>query len=363
MTFGRDTANGQTSNITISNNIILCGTIGTTVGGGVLMNDGSLTYDATQVGPVGCTIGLQITPNIIAGQSQAVNGNFKGQIGSFSSLHDIYIVPGPHGRVGFVYFETQVFVGGAGGPSTSVPVYIDCTAASDAALGAGCFEISFNGLEAVGGNNSPTIFQVNAGPGGPNGFSIIGSTLCQSSAAASGGQALLINFNQGPNPNSVILPGHFVITGNRIGEGCQGNGDPNGITLNITGTPTAPYGEILISNNDLSGAVNAIKYTPAQTTDNVLIQNNVGIDNFLGGVASAATITLPASLNIAGLSGTTEVDTISGAWTNRKFTLIPQGAVHFNASGGGNICTDLTTTGQVPIDLIYNIGESCWNLK
>lgn len=351
ITVGRNQANGATSALTIRDNAIICGTHSQTRGGGILLTDGSITVDETQAGPVGCTVGLAIKPGTVSGFGQSVNGNFKGQLGSASTTNDIQIKPTALGSVALANFESQTFVGFVGTPSTGTytPILIDCSG-----LGAspfGCQEIAFSGLEAVGPNGASAIMSIIGGTLGPFNLSIVGSDFCQSGNAAGGGSAISINTSAGG------ASGHFVINGNRIGIGCSGSPSPNGITLSVA----SGAGFMNITGNDLSTPTTPISYTP-NAGDRVITSNNLGIDDTVGSlITAAATISLPSSQSSAGLTGTTTITTINGAWSNRKFTLIPLSATPFGT--GGNICGALTAVPQIPVLLQYNVGESCWLVK
>jgi hypothetical protein len=352
---GRNTASATEAGVTLRDNAVVCGAFGLTGGlAGVAVWDGDVTYDGTQNGPVGpCSYGLMITPSSVGGVAQFVGGTFRGQLGDQQTIAGLYIKPGNLGHIDYLSVEDQAWAAARTSSGTAVSVVIDCTT-----TGSACNEISIVGLVSHAGSGTTAIVQVNAGYGGPDDFTLSNSTLCSAATPAAGSSALILNITQGAFPTP---PGHYIIANNRIGAGCHGQGMPFGITLNLTGTPTIPFGDTIITGNDTSGSVQGINYTPA-STDHVIISNNLGIDEEVGSIASSTAITLPSQNTTAAITGTTPVTTINGAWWSRSFTLIPtSGGLAFNT--GGNLCNAVTSVGQVPISLFWNGGESCWNLK
>jgi len=94
-----------------------------------------------------------------------------------------------------------------------------------------------------------------------------------------------------------------------------------------------------------------------------VVSGNNGIDNILGAVTAAATITLPASMaKLITITGTTTIDTISGAWgTGHEVIFICPNSLTFSAAG--NIAVSVTTTfaGQI-VRGIFNVTANKWYL-
>ena len=102
-----------------------------------------------------------------------------------------------------------------------------------------------------------------------------------------------------------------------------------------------------IINNDLTGN-NIAPASIALAASNATIMNldhNLGIDDQIGGVASATTIAAPLNPQFS-VTGTTAVQNITGLWNGRKFVINPTGAIAF---GGGSVATSCTSTNGLPV--------------
>jgi hypothetical protein len=84
-----------------------------------------------------------------------------------------------------------------------------------------------------------------------------------------------------------------------------------------------------------------------------IISDNVGVDDVIGTVASAVTVTLPLN-SIVSLTGTTGITAIAaaGSWRGRKLTLIPTGVLTVTA--GATIANTITTTANVPVQALFD---------
>jgi hypothetical protein len=356
---GKNTAGASTVGMTYTDNTINClsNTGGTPVRGvGFELFDGSFNYDGTTNGPEGCTIGFLVAPGAInngSGTFIAQNAQFvaHGVFGDQSSTHDLVIQPtatsGVGGVVDFIQSDSS-WVGATGNVGS---VLINCQTA-----GTSCEEFTFTNMVAHGGSgNTGVIFDVEAGAGGPFDLSIVGSNICQFGTPGSGAIALKINITASGD-------GRYVIGNNRFGTGCPGSALATAIQLSISGG--SPNGAVNITGNDMSAVATPISYTPSPT-DHVIINNNTGIDDQVGTVASAASITLPASSTNLGITGTTAITSMAGGWSNRKVTLILQtGTVAFNTGGTVNqgICNAKSLTGPDSITANFNTGFGCWLL-
>jgi hypothetical protein len=349
---GKHTAGAATVGNTFWDNAIVCDNATSKANGiGVALYDGAIYYDGTQNGPEGCNVGTEVVPGTASGHRQIAELNGDGVFGDQSATHDLLIQPRAGGTIDFLT------IGGkapwASATRNVNAVLVDCTA-----TGSSCQEFNFNGLVAHGGNGqAQPIVDIEAGTGGPYDLTIGGgSDFCSFGAPTTGAVALKLNI---PDSGKSVS-GRWNIVGNRFGAGCPGGAVPTGILLSIGPAAAPPYGAVTIIGNDMSAVRMPISYTP-NTTDHVIIANNMGIDDQTGAIASAASITLSPNFNIFGISGTTAVTNISGGWSNRKVSLIPtSGTVAFNT--GGNICNAVSAAVNVTVDATWNGGKSCWNL-
>ena len=346
---GRNTAGAATVGNTISDNVILCNNAASKASGiGVALFDGAISYDGTQNGPEACNIGTEIVPGTVSGQSQNAEFNGDGTFGDQSATHDLLIQPQTGGTIDFLT------IGGKGpwaaATSNVNSVLIDC-----AATGSSCQEFSLNGLQVHGGSGqAQPVVDVEAGVGGPYDLTITGSNFCSFGLPTTGGVALKLNL---PNASSGSS-GRWIIVGNRLGSGCPGGALPTAIQLIIGAGVTSPNGAVTIEGNDMSAVPTPIAYTP-NITDHVIIANNMGIDDRVGVIATAAFITVPAAFNVFVLSGTTTVSSMAGGWSNRAVTLIPTGGTVAFVTGG-NICNAISVAGDNAVVARWNVDLSCW---
>jgi len=124
--------------------------------------------------------------------------------------------------------------------------------------------------------------------------------------------------------------------------------------------PSGAYNQLNITGNMFFGNV-AGPISNGATGVNQIIKNNIGIDDIIPSVASAAALAFPLNPIIA-LTGTTGVTSITGpVWDGREVKMIPAGSVTFTA--GNNIANTVTTTQNVPLTATYASGAGLWYLK
>lgn len=192
----------------------------------------------------------------------------------------------------------------------------------------GGIELNGNNITVVGNIiNAQKFFGMAINSGAYAGYLITGNTVRNSGLSA----ALLVNANISK----------LTVVGNRF--------------IDDQGSPTQTYGvqilagtsdNIVISGNDLTGNLNG-PAIDGGTGLNKTYGDNLGIDNVLGTIASAATITMPLNPVIS-LTGSVGVGAINGAlWTGREGMFIPTGAVVFTA--GATIGNTVTTVANVPM--------------
>ena len=349
------TAGAATVGISYIDNVIICGVNGASrANAGFALFDGGIYYDGTNNGPEGCKRGFLISPGAVSNGSSgyvAQNSQLvaRGVFGDQSQINDLYIHPTATSGVGGVIDFIQA--DGTWASSTTPgdePVFIDCSIA-----GVSCQEFNFNDHVSHGGSGlTNSIFYVLGGAGGPYDLTISGSNICQFGTAGSTETGISLFTGTGG--------GRWVITGNRIGTGCPGGSVATGIGLSIAPGNSA-NGSVTITNNDMSAVSNPLVYVPS-STDKVIVANNMGIDEEIGGVTAASTINLPANYVKEGLLGSsTTISNITGQWSNRQVTLIPSSSQIF--ATGGNICNALSVAAGVPVIAMWNGGTSCWNLK
>lgn len=147
--------------------------------------------------------------------------------------------------------------------------------------------------------------------------------------------------------------GAVQIVGNRIIDNQVTHTMRDSIRLNTgSGDNFVIVGNVCTPNGQAGIVDNA-------TGLNKVIGYNLGIDNVLGTLASAATITVPnTDLPIISLTGSVGVTSIAGTlWTGREITFLPTGAVVFTA--GANISNTATTVAGVPMSGTWD-GTKMW---
>lgn len=102
-----------------------------------------------------------------------------------------------------------------------------------------------------------------------------------------------------------------------------------------------------------------------QCPTGLVMSANVGIDNAVPTVASAATITLPPNPIVA-ISGTTPISTMNGFYIGEKVDLIFTNATPGGLVSGGNIIASVVPQSSTPLHCVYFSSWSCdsyvpWN--
>lgn len=152
-----------------------------------------------------------------------------------------------------------------------------------------------------------------------------------------------------------VQPGvsNFQIIGNRVVDD-QGTHTMRD-AINVVAGASDNY---IIANNFLTpNGRTAI--SDSGTGLNKVVRDNIGVDNIVGSIASAATLTFTAVPSpVLTLTGTTGVTAVGGnLWTGRQLTLIPAGAVTFTA--GATIGNTMTTSAGVPVIATFD-GTKLW---
>lgn len=131
----------------------------------------------------------------------------------------------------------------------------------------------------------------------------------------------------------------LTITGNRIQNRSASGHQEYGISTADT------LSNSIIQGNDLRGnEIGPLHLGGALT--NTIIRDNVGIDDVIGTVASATSITLPIN-PIFSLTGSATITTIVGAYIGQTMDIVPTGAPVFVASA--TIGNTITGSPGVPI--------------
>ncbi len=338
-----------TVGITVTDNDIVCKTTTSKANAyGIVIYEGAIWYDGTENGPEGCHIGTAVIPGTAGGYSQGVELNGDGVFGDQSGAYNLLIRPTTGGQV------NVVTIGGKGpwaNSTSNVPnVLIDGTQAATMQ------QIIINGLFAGGGNgNTGPVVDIEGGANGPYNVLINNSIICQQGTAGSGAIGLKLNAGAGST-------GRWVVSGNSLGTGCIGGVGTNVTGVSLTVNPgSTSNGSITIANNDISNATTPISYTPNSSgRDNVIISNNMGVDNVLGGtITAASSITLNNAFNNYDISGSTTIYTINGAWQGRRVRFVATAVGTLNLGTGGNICAGAISAGNT-VDLVWTPGGSCW---
>jgi hypothetical protein len=360
---GRNSVNDGCGDTTMIANFVSCNRPAVANATGIDAWDGDVHYEGGQSGPLKCRVGFKISPgvgNSLVGQN--FNGQFSGVLGDSSgtlggsNIHDFWITTGsPSSVVGFVELSNAWASGGTI-PNGDVPVLIENPG------GGVVTDILINGLTARTAGTS-TIMQVN---GNVLNLTLNGSRLCAwNNGAVTNG--LVLNF-----AGNIINEGHYVITGNQIGacEDYSGAAMTNGIVINPNGGTGNSNNWIVITGNDLSSTTNPIVYPPAaqlSTNNDVIIQNNLGVDDTNPAITSASTMALPhdGRTNYIVVGGT-NIDRITGGtWLNRPLRIAAAtNPVVFNANAGGAGVNCLFTPVTIPVGAVgsfyWNNAGSCW---
>jgi len=174
---------------------------------------------------------------------------------------------------------------------------------------------------------------------------------------------ILVSGNTVLNPGTGTVANGFVVATNVSNFRVVGNA----FTDNRGGSAKMTYGINVLAGtsnnyeivgNHVSGATTANLFDGGTGTAK-LIADNLGVDNVIPAVASAATLPVPVNPTFS-LTGTTGVTAMSGVvWPGRTVNIIPTGVLTFTA--GATIANTVTTVANVPVVGVYN--GTAWNLK
>lgn len=144
------------------------------------------------------------------------------------------------------------------------------------------------------------------------------------------------------------------IIGNVIGNKAKGSANAQDWGVVAEGTCT----NCVIQGNDLSeNASGPLSLGGAFTG---VIGGNKAVDDVIGTVASAVTISAPYN-PVFKVTGTTQITTINGGWTGREITLVFTDASPGGIGIGGNIAQTLTAIEDQSIRFAYD-GSTWWPL-
>lgn len=345
--WGRNSQNDSTSG-TLENNFVACNVTGTSAVGYAVF-DGDWDYDGKNQGEGDCFVGMKIVPNSGSVTSQNFGGHFKNVSGDSSGTHatggtphELVIQPGTNGVVSFLTF-TGAWASGGTTPNGDAPILIDCTG-----TGVACWQISFDQLTARTGGANQNIMEVK---GAVANFSLENSLLCSwfSGTVTNG---LVLTFNSSTSS-------HWKINHNRIGN-CAGSGG-NAMTNGVVITQNSSNMWLEMIGNDASDATNPY-VTTFNATGDALIANNMGADDNIASVASAATITLPGLAKYYNITGTTTVTAITNsAWFNREIILRAASGFTFNTGTNGACVSSATIAAGTSEKFIWDNFSTCWS--
>lgn len=333
---GVNSTGGNTGDATLSDNNLFCDPGTTTAAAVVLLDAGGITIrDDT---PFGCGFGTRIVP----GANQLVSGFFYGNMGDTDTTNDLLINPmASTAQASDLYFND---LWASGSPGTSIEV---------ANTGAGQVgTISFDGGQThLAAASTVAAMDIEAG----SNIKILNRDICavSNSPSASG-----IKIG--------AVPTKILISNNIIGN-CSGTLG-TGILWVAGGSGT---GYVTIANNNFGGTgdvTTPLSYTPVN--ENAIINNNIGIDNIPGTIASAGTVAFPVN-PIINISGTTTITLASGEWTNRQLTVRASSAGGFSfATGGGfpgggrqPFCNAKTLALAGMATITFDEATGCWSVE
>lgn len=137
---------------------------------------------------------------------------------------------------------------------------------------------------------------------------------------------------------------------------------PTGGTFGSVGTGILVSGAntFQILGNHLTGATTPLSYTPtAGGTDTATIGDNIGVDTSQPTVASASTVALPVNPTVL-LSGTTTVNVLTGAWSNRRVKVVAVSGLTLANGTTGGACTNTVLGAAASASLTWDFALGCW---
>ena len=323
---GANSTGGNTVNTKITNNEIYCNNA--SIGMLFLDSGGALVSKST---PYACSYGTKIFPG--ANQDAIWLAFDETVVGDTSTADDLLIdTAASSATITGLKFSASWSSAASGGPSVLI---------QDSASSGGVLGIHFSGHRTyMSGNNAG--FDIKAGQD----VTIDTSTIC--SGATSTGTAVVV---EGSASFTAVRDNHIGMCDHPVSGTLA-----TGISVTTSSQLAGNY-----QGNTFQNVTTPITYSPTNAADtNVVISGNLGVDDQIPTVASAATITLPVNPTV-NLTGTTTVTTINGGWAARQVTIIPLAVASLTT--GGNICNAVTTTTNVPVIATYNPASPCWYLK
>lgn len=209
-----------------------------------------------------------------------------------------------------------------------------------------------DGIEVVGDNVLVALNTVN----GVGGFGIIVENSAEIGRVLLGN--LIMNVGTGGTIDAISIQanvGNVQIIGNRAIDNQATHTSREALRFEAgTGDNILAVGNVLTPFGQAALVDNA-------TGLNKVIANNLGVDNVIGTLASAATLSLAnTDLPLISLTGSVGVTVMAGnAWKGRSVDFLPTGAVVFTA--GATIANTVTTVANVPV--IGTFDGTKWWLK
>lgn len=330
ITVGKNSTGGNTGDGVYRDNVIYCGNAATgfyfyDTGGDSISNNNEFA----------CSYGTVIKPG--ANQEAIFTYFIGGVIGDYSTNNDLLIdTASPQAGIASLFF-TNTWTSGDGNTPSGPEILIQNTGGAS----------NFQGIHFVGHrsyNYTPGNDNVKISGNNIKFVEFLDSHIC--SAVAGTGSAAGIHILAGPSNTSIK---------NNVVGSCDVSGSfPNGVLVD------SGANSFTITGNDISSGTTAwavlLSGTSASTT--ALVKDNLGIDNNIATLASAATIGLLTN-TLYSITGTTAVTTINGMYSGRMVYLTTPSGVSFNT--GGNICNAVTSAAGNTV-IGYWTG-SCWQLK
>lgn len=328
ITIGANSTGGNTVDTYISENTIYCNNSAR----GMVFNDagGSLV---TANAIYGCSVGTTILPST----SQIATWlYFTGTVvGDTSTTADLLIdTAAASAGINGLQFTGSWTASATAGPT----VLIKDTGASSNVLG----------IHFVGHRSYPAAGQIGFDVRAGQKFTLDSSTVCSGGTSAGIGVQLSAAVSDSAIRNNSIGSCDHPVAGS--------------LATAISVTQTGGFVGI-IRGNDLANATTALSYAPTPgNASTATIAGNIGLDNGVASLASAATITLtPTPYHL--LTGTTTVTTINGAWSGREVTMVPTDAAGLTFNTGGNLCNSVVATQNQPVRGFYDGGSGCWRIR
>jgi hypothetical protein len=214
---------------------------------------------------------------------------------------------------------------------------------------------STGGIEAYGnnvtisGNTIVNQYAAAIGLGAGRGYAVTGNNIVN------------VGLDMSGNEDGIVVTGgvtDFVITGNRIGDDQATPTMRLGICVNAGASDRYVIADNIVFPNTLPNT----RIADGGTGTHKVIRNNVGSDDIVPYLYSAASITIPSGNPVAWLltSGTLTITSIdaSSAMPGAVKTILPNAAFTFVA--GNNINNTITTVANVPFTMTCDQTGKWW---